>query len=229
MSKTMKTEILDRTDWIQTFSGRKLFPLKPTIDQIVLEDIAHALSNICRFGGHTRHFWSVASHSLLVSSFLEDYGPTVALWGLMHDSAEYGLGDMVSPLKRQPEMQNFVLAEENFLDVVGKRFFLPPIKECWDIVEVADKKALVTEAKFFLDNCHWIEKYEEKPDTLFNPSPEPNHKVKKNFIARFGELQRMRIKNGEMVFPKKESISPEERTDMILERWGNMLSRLGDE
>lgn len=55
-------------DWMQTYGGMKFWPLDPDPDRIIIEDIAHALSNICRYGGHARKFYSVAEHSIHVSN-----------------------------------------------------------------------------------------------------------------------------------------------------------------
>ena len=50
--------------WIQTFTGKRMYPLDPKPEDICIEDIAHALSNICRFTGHTKKFYSVGEHSI---------------------------------------------------------------------------------------------------------------------------------------------------------------------
>ncbi len=89
--------------------GRKLHLPRPFPGEICIEDIAHALSHICRFGGHTSHFYSVAEHSLCVSYYV-GIQPTRtleelhqkrihALAGLLHDGPEAYLGDMIRPLK----------------------------------------------------------------------------------------------------------------------------------
>lgn len=70
--------------------------------QIQLQDLANALSNLCRFGGHVREFYSVAEHSVRVSRYLSDKGSPlhVVRQGLMHDAHEAICGDMPSPTKK---------------------------------------------------------------------------------------------------------------------------------
>lgn len=82
---------------IVTFSGRVIEPLNPDPAQIDLEDIAHALANQCRFTGHTKEFYSVAQHSVLVSY---ECAPEDALWGLLHDASEAYLADIARPVKK---------------------------------------------------------------------------------------------------------------------------------
>ncbi|HDI4958884.1 TPA: deoxyribonucleoside 5-monophosphate phosphatase [Salmonella enterica] len=56
--------------FIQTLSGKQFDYLSATIDDIDIEDIAVALSNICRFSGHLPEFYSVAQHSVLCSQLV---------------------------------------------------------------------------------------------------------------------------------------------------------------
>lgn len=86
-----------RGDWFATFTGRRFFPLDPRPEDVCIHDIAHALGQIARYGGHARAFYSVAEHSIHVSHAFAD--PETALEGLLHDSAEAYLGDIQRPLK----------------------------------------------------------------------------------------------------------------------------------
>jgi len=76
-----RDDYLPADSWIATASGRKMFPLDPRAEDIAIEDIAKALSQLCRFTGHCRSFYSVAEHCLRVSHACD---PADALWGLLH-------------------------------------------------------------------------------------------------------------------------------------------------
>lgn len=86
---------------VETFSGRYVDVSNPRADSIVLEDIAHALSNVCRYGGHCSRFYSVAEHAVFVSLRLQrkGYSTSVQLGGLHHDDSEAFLGDIPRPMK----------------------------------------------------------------------------------------------------------------------------------
>lgn len=88
--------------WILTHSGRRLSIQYPSVVEIDLRDVAHALSQINRYTGHTDRPWSVAQHSLLVGAIMEQWDllPILLLQGLLHDAPEYVLGDVASPLKQ---------------------------------------------------------------------------------------------------------------------------------
>lgn len=127
--------------WIQVRSGKVIYLLNPKPDDILLTDIAHALSNICRFGGHS-DFISVAQHSVMVSRYVS---PINAMWGLMHDASEAYLGDVPRPVKYYEFMGEYRRLERIFMRVICERFDLPPQEPAevgWvdDIVLVTERR-----------------------------------------------------------------------------------------
>lgn len=85
---------------VETFTGRYVDVLNPDPATIALEDIAHSLANTCRFGGHSREFYSVAEHAVRVANKLVAQGfGALALAGLHHDDAEAYLRDIPRPVK----------------------------------------------------------------------------------------------------------------------------------
>lgn len=85
--------------WIAMADGLAFDPFAPTVESIRIEDIARGLSRICRFGGHTREFYSVAQHSVLCSR-VASLG--YEMEALLHDAHEAldGLGDLCAPVKK---------------------------------------------------------------------------------------------------------------------------------
>lgn len=130
------------TPTILTASGTCFNLLEPDPDLIEIEDIAHALSNLCRFTGHTRVFYSVAEHSVRAS--LCAFVPAEhALEALLHDAAEAYIGDVSSPLKAQlHEYRNIEFGVEQ---AIRKRFGLPAKKT--PCVKQADLTMLATEKR----------------------------------------------------------------------------------
>jgi hypothetical protein len=134
-----------KSPWFVTFSGIKFFPAEPKAHEILLLDIAHALSQINRFGGHTARPYSVAAHSLLVSSLLPWH---LRLQGLMHDAAEAYVGDLVSPVKEQ--VPEFKVLEKKVWRAVAERFDLPLVLD--PLVKEADLFALRLERDTLIRN-----------------------------------------------------------------------------
>lgn len=104
--------------WIQSYSNVQFWPMDAWSSEVRLIDIAHALSNTCRFGGHVSSFYSVAQHSVLVSSHCKLHPKE----GLMHDATEAYLVDVPSPIKQYLSEYKFI--ETNLARVIGNRFGL---------------------------------------------------------------------------------------------------------
>lgn len=107
-------------DWMQTFSGRQFWPMDPRPNEIFIEDIAHALANLCRYGGHCLRFYSVAEHSVLMARAVS---PENKLWALMHDAAEAYLVDVPRPIKRF--LSGYALTESRIIRRIADRYNLP--------------------------------------------------------------------------------------------------------
>lgn len=87
---------------IQTYTGKLVDPFALRVSDVCIEDVAHALSNICRFNGHCRFHYSVAQHCVYAvrQARYETVDPHALLWVLLHDAAEAYMGDVPRPIKR---------------------------------------------------------------------------------------------------------------------------------
>lgn len=181
--------------WMQTYSGGKFWPLAPRAEDIRIQDIAHALSLICRFGGHCTEFYSVAQHSVLVSRLVP---ARMAMWGLLHDAPEAYIGDIPRPLKRQlwfrpdphdPQVNHLRAAEAILHQVV--RLALPHYCEHDDVKFLikADNVALRTEARDLMgDPQDWDWPDDIKP-LLERIEPLPPQQAEALFMFRYKELR----------------------------------------
>jgi hypothetical protein len=172
-------------DWIQTFSGRAVWPLDPRPEEIVIEDIAHALSMQCRFTGHVRRFYSVAQHSVHVSSTCD---PSDALAGLLHDASEAYLVDLARPIKRSAGLHGYRLAEQRLQRVIYQRFGLPVVEPA--SVELADKIMLGIEARDLMGPLlpGWEKWTDQLPADLRIDRCWTPDEAEELFLARFAEL-----------------------------------------
>lgn len=169
---------------IQTHTGRMIDPLNPRAEDIDIKDIAHALSNICRFTGHCEEFYSVADHSLRVSNEC----PRIdALWGLLHDAPEAYLGDMASPTKHNAAMIAFREAEARLMDVICQRFGL--LRQEPESVMRADRMLIRSEARDLMGNPQWCR--DSGPMLHYTIRPCSSAVARGAFLRRFDELMRV--------------------------------------
>jgi hypothetical protein len=112
--------------WMQTVSGKAFWPIDPRPEELDIGDIAHALSMMCRYGGHCSRFYSVAEHSVLMASYaLPNYGDEIAKIALMHDATEAYLTDVIRPIKAH--LSNYKEIEERLWLCIAERFGLPKV------------------------------------------------------------------------------------------------------
>src|ERR1017187_3227299 len=128
--------------WIQTFTGRTFPILEPSAEDIDIKDIAHALSNLCRFAGHTSIFYSVAQHSVMVSQNVQ---PQFSLAGLLHDAPEAYCVDVPRPLKHSGFLDGYAVIEDRIWEAISKKYGLPLMLD--PDVKRADNVLLFTEQR----------------------------------------------------------------------------------
>jgi len=162
--------------------GVQFYPLDARPEEIFIDDIAHALSNQCRFAGHSKKFYSVAEHSVRVSYECEQ---EFALWGLMHDASEAYLVDVPRPVKYQPEMDAYRETEKRLMAVIAQKYGLsmpePPN------VKQADKVLLLTEQRDLMGRQTKPWKDKATP-LLMNIVPWSPTWAERRFLERFKEL-----------------------------------------
>lgn len=168
--------------FIITYSGRKFFPFDPKIEQIDIVDIAHALSNLCRYNGHCSEFYSVAEHSILVSQAVSKEN---ALWGLLHDAAEAYICDIPSPFKKY--LEQYAGYESVILELIKEKFDL--IGDIPKEVMFIDKQIQVNEMEALfpirLDECE-LKDVEPVKDVIIKCwTPDP---VKYLFLDTYSNL-----------------------------------------
>lgn len=102
---------------ITTYTGKRFDVLNPRPEDVCLKDIAHALTQIPRFGGHGRERYTVAQHSCRLAQLLPLH--ELRLPGLLHDAAEAYLGDIPTPIK---DALNLRPIEQRILETIFTRF-----------------------------------------------------------------------------------------------------------
>jgi uncharacterized protein len=130
--------------YLELSSGRKFYVTSTdTFDAV---ETAHALSLQCRYGGHSRYFFSVGQHTLLVAEIMAFFDLGDPFEGLHHDDTESILIDMPSPVKALlPEYKKL----ERSLDERIRRFWkLPPT--ITEGCKRADYIALYVEAAYLI-------------------------------------------------------------------------------
>lgn len=183
----MTTKLDDQ--WISLLSGGQFNYNQPENSDVTLDDLASALSNICRFSGHLPSFYSVAQHLVNTSRIVSS---EYAFDALMHDTAEAFTNDLPTPLKWA--LPVFKELEVKIESAMSQKFgFHYPYP---DAVKQADTEMLILEKLYVKgDTSIWpmyegikVEHLKDKVDLKgWQPC-----RAKREFLERFEELTRDR-------------------------------------
>lgn len=190
--------------WQRMLSGRRLDLLDPSPEDIAIEDIAHGLARVARWNGQTLgpHAFSVAQHVLIVEDIAHARNPDWPIhWrraALLHDAAEYVIGDLISPFKTAIGL-DYKAFELKLLEAIYRRFAVPtPLPDAiHDAIKHADRVAAFyeatrlagfaeAEARTFFGAPRDLP--QELGQRLENLTAEPAHKTQNSFLSRFSDL-----------------------------------------
>lgn len=198
--------------WVQTHQGHQLYPFNIGTDAIDIIDIAHSLSMQCRFNGHVWRFFSVAQHSINASYCVP---PEFALEALLHDAAEYVVGDLPSPIKHH--LPEFSELEHRIEYAIRVKFALSTDISALASVKRADHWLVHEEAsRLLLSDLseHWTlakPNPDVEPPALYWETLEPAV-ARELFLLRYAELVALRTQSpddperavGETNVPERE-------------------------
>jgi hypothetical protein len=179
--------------WIQTVNNKKIDFKDPDPDQIIIEDIASGLSNMPRFAGQLRKFYSVAEHCLLAERLYvqatEHPDVDVCRAILMHDATEAYMCDVPTPLKSL--LKEYQLIEDMLDEVIKEKFSISTDEKVQEIVKKYDVLMLKNEAVHEHGDLNWLneKKYRDVPIiknfTIYHMAPPLARGL---FIQRWKEL-----------------------------------------
>jgi hypothetical protein len=177
---------------ITTYTKRRFNTLEPDESQIVIEDIAHALSMMTRANGHFPEFFSVGQHSIQCcrEALARNYVPEVALACLLHDASEAYLSDVTRPVKKNMPM--YLQIEEQLQGMIYHKFlgFVPEKEEAMLISNIDD-------ACLYVEFLHFMSERiaPEEPVILsrldfgVRPMKEVEHEFLDLFKELYGEIK----------------------------------------
>ena len=176
------------SDYITTYRGTHFYPANPEADKIHIEDIAHALSLICRGNGHVKIFFSVGEHCIRCAKEAQarGYSAKVSLACLLHDASEIYMSDVPSPFKKL--LSEYQEREERLLNMIFRKFLGTEL-EVWEteLVKQVDKDMLYYDLRELLGEVSQDKEPEMK--TVFTYQERNFWEVEKEYLDLYEELQ----------------------------------------
>ncbi len=177
------------SDYITTYTGVHLCPTAPDPQLLRIEDVAHALSLLCRGNGHVKTFFSVGQHCLFCAkeALARGYGREVALACLLHDASEAYLSDVPRPFKNS--LPQYRLLEGKMLDAIYTKFLgrLLTREEAAQVKEIDDDF-------LYYDLLHLLNEPSSRPAPKicisFSYDVVPFGEVEQSYLSLFAQLQK---------------------------------------
>lgn len=175
--------------YITTYTGKHFDPINPNPELILIEDIAHALSMLCRGNGHVRSFWSVGEHCICCAKEAMARGlpDKIVLACLLHDASECYMSDVPRPLKQ--EMKDYQDQEDKLLNIVYEKF----LGESLTLEEQKQLKAIDDDLLWYDLEVLLNEKQSTKKPELhidLDYKVRPFEIVEKEYLKLFAEFNR---------------------------------------
>lgn len=166
------------SDHITTYTGVHFYPIAPDAAKIHIEDIAHALSLICRGNGHVRSFFSVGQHCIncALEATARGCSDRLSLACLLHDASEAYMSDVPRPFKKY--LREYIEMENRLLDMIYVKYL---------------GSVLTEEEQRILKQIDDDLLYFDLRDLLNEPvdEPEPEMKIKISYEVRsFEDVER---------------------------------------
>ncbi len=184
-------------DYITTYTGIRFYPTQPDPEGIRIEDVAHALSLLCRGNGHVSRFWSVAEHCIVCAreAAARQWPDRLVLACLLHDASECYLSDVPRPFKQ--DLAGYREHEDRLLSMIYTRFLGSDLTaaEAAQVREI-DDGALWYDLRYLLHN----ERSGEKPSFHIVPDLEvrPFEEAEREYLDIFNDYYaRLHGKSGE--------------------------------
>lgn len=179
--------------YVATSSGRLFDVVNPTPEQVDIHEIAYALANVNRFGGHTKWPYTVAQHSVYCAIECQRRydTPHLELACLLHDAAEAYVGDVIRPVKRLIASV-YRPIEDRVQAAIWQRFGLEIDADVERVIKDVDNAVVMAEsAALMIGSCSWNwEGVDRSPIEIRRWSENgPYNAFMAKFRQLFGELE----------------------------------------
>lgn len=180
----------DASRWMTTYTGRRVNPSTMQPKDVDMRDIAHALSNMCRFGGHCPQFYSVAEHSVYVAFCARAENREQRLAAFAHDFSEAYIVDVPRPIKKQRNMEGYREIEHRLSQVIYAHLGILDVAmsdEAQEMIHRADEEVLHAEASQFFGSESGDWQLSEAPASVWIQCLSPTY-AKDFFMDRFAKI-----------------------------------------